>query len=160
MLQIFWILIRIFIPRHWILRNSYSITPVRFKHFFTEKIVCATVKVIDLSHCYWLPAATIITSLIHFKKLEELYVKDTKLSLKGAAEVFRKCRLLKKLSIDVKEKSWQNYSQVSHLLQDGIESLTSIQLCFEGNSFEVWHLIFRILEYEISGYLINISLFA
>jgi len=112
-----------------------------------------TVKVVDLSHCYWFPAATIVTTLIHLKNLEELYVKDTKLSLAGIALIFQECFFLKKLSIDVKERSWKEYSDTPEWklfsLRNGIERLSSIHFCFEGNSYEVWHLIFRVLGYQI-----------
>ncbi len=65
----------------------------------------------DVSHCYWLKAKVLLSCIIKMPNLEELYIQDTRMSLKKMPKVFEACQKIVKLSLTLKEANLDEFKK-------------------------------------------------
>ena len=101
--------------------RSYSATPDLFQTFF-RKYGTSHLRLLDVSHCYWLPASSILEAFTAMWNLEELYVHDTELSLIHLPQVFHFCKKLSHLSVSFSFKSWDQFCMS---MEEDIQDITN-----------------------------------
>lgn len=91
-------------------RNDYSLSEASWKKYFSQNISAKAITVIDVSHCYWLPAVkTLRNSIIKLVNLKELNIQGTQLILSHLPPIFKSCLKIQKLSFTLLEKHLDRY---------------------------------------------------
>ncbi len=113
----------------------------------------SNVRVLDLSHCFWLPEASLLNGCFssELNNLTELNVLDTELSLVSVMmQVMPKCQGLTKLSVNIVEPTWKGfYKKIRDLpdtYTDNFKKITDLKLSvISSKSPFIWILLFNVL---------------
>jgi hypothetical protein len=100
--------------RVWNFSRSFNLKPDLIGRFYSKciKPLSSMVSTLDFSHCYWLPAQTLIDCIKQTENLRELYIHDTQLTLPILPLVLRTCPALTHLSFSFgREETWEEFSQ-------------------------------------------------
>lgn len=97
--------------KHLVISKCYFLTPNSWDWFFKKNITSTSVAVFDASHCFWLPPDLLVDGVTLMSNLEELYIHDTKFSLKHLPRVFKACGKLLKLSFSLVETTLDEYRE-------------------------------------------------
>ena len=116
------------------IRECYLLRNKPWESFFKQYIVPSSIKVFDVSHCYWLEAEVICCCITKMENLEELSIQDTKMSLKKMSLVFEACEKVVKLSMTLKEDNLDEFKEgvmenaSLQYLKNGFSKLTRLEL--------------------------------
>jgi hypothetical protein len=106
------------------------------------------VRVLNLSHCYWVPQYLLIEASSSMQELEELYIHDTKLDVINLSQIFKNCSKISKLSMSVANASWKRFKLSRNpplgALQKGFRQLTFLKIVWFQED-QTWILIMRLL---------------
>ena len=94
-----------------VISQCYFLALSPWKQFFQQHITASVLTLFDASHCYWLPADTLVTAIIQMTNLEELKVEDTKISLGHLPQVFQACQKISQLGFTLTEKNLDKYQK-------------------------------------------------
>lgn len=137
--------------RSWRLRLCHCLTPIICQRFFSNSLVASTVQVLDLSHCFWLPEASLLGCLSALENLKELNVLDTELSLTSLIlNVIPKCKYLIKLAVNIAEQTWDEFNfkllGSTERYRDHFQKLTHLRFyVLNSSSPFIWVLLFNVL---------------
>ena len=87
-----------------------------------------------MSHCYWLKAKVLLRCIIKMENLEELFIQDTRMSLKKMPQVFEARKKIVKLSMTLKEDNLDEFKKGAmekeslKCLKKGFRKLTKLEL--------------------------------
>jgi len=128
------------------LRKPNNIT-IDYKYFFLSDPKCwntffnqqasspSSITSFNANNCYWIPAERLCYAVVKMENLEELSIKETKVSLPHLARVFELCPKITKLDFTCREIKWeeiqkevveQNHS-IDSIIQ-GFKKLNSLQV--------------------------------
>ena len=94
-----------------VMTECYYLRAKPLKKFFSQYMNPSTIIVCDVSHCYWLRARTLTKCIIQMPNLEELYIHDTKMTLKKMPKIFQACQKIVKLSLTLKEDNLKQFQE-------------------------------------------------
>jgi len=133
--------------------QCYFIGPDLWNKLF-QNITPSLISVLDVSHCYWLPADVLVQSIVEMINLQELSIQDTKISLANLPQVFEACQKIVKFSFSLTEKNLDQY-------QKGVMNEVSLDWMKKGFA-KVTHLkIFTFItlsaEYTVEPWLVTLG---
>lgn len=141
--------------RIWKVSRRFSLKPDICQAFFATCLKASNVQVLDFSHCFWLPEATLLQSCLSpaLNNLKELNVSDTQLSLVSVLlHVLPQCHSLTKLSVNILEPTWEAFNDklqgVADTYKENFKKLTHLKLyTLDSNSPSpsIWLLFFNVL---------------
>ncbi|XP_057377099.1 uncharacterized protein LOC130698466 [Daphnia carinata] len=139
--------------RIWKLSWCSSLKPDICQTFFSTCLKSSNVHVLDFSHCFWLPEATLLQSCLSPKLsyLKELSLSDTQLSLASIIiYVLPQCQSLTKLSANIPEHTWEAFhgklEGCADTYKENFKKLTHIKFyVLHGSSPLIWLLLFNVL---------------
>ena len=122
------------------LRECYHLAPSTFQSFFGRFLFPGKVTVLDLSHCYWMPAKVLLKAVRALPNVEKLFIEDTCLNFTHLPKIFKKCHKISHLSFTLKLPDVKKYcasmfhvNNISGLVacNDSFKRLTHLKI--------VWH---------------------
>ena len=145
-------------------RRSLNIQNCYFLHslsstwdrFFQQHIDPSHLSLFDASHCYWLPADSLVHCITKMTNLKELNIQDTNISLLHLPQIFKACNSIMKLSFTLAEKNLDQFKEgvmeeeALHLMTKGFAKLTHMKVFTfaleEVTYVESWLAIIRVLR--------------
>lgn len=89
-------------------RHHFLSNPFHWDRFLSQNCrFPASITVLDVSNCYWLPAHQLCDAVVQLEKLVELNVRGTQVSLSHLPRVFTACQEITKIDFNFVEKSWE-----------------------------------------------------
>ncbi|XP_046637576.1 uncharacterized protein LOC124315890 isoform X2 [Daphnia pulicaria] len=152
--------------RNWKLSRCFCLEPNIFQQYFSKCVVSSNVRVLDMSHCFWLPETSLLNGCFSSKlnNLTELNVLDTELSLVSVMmHVMPKCQGLTKLSCNIVEPTWKAFhdkiQDLADTYTDNFKKITDLKLCASSRSPYIWILLFNVLGWCRDCVQLQIELF-
>ncbi|KAI9561536.1 hypothetical protein GHT06_012495 [Daphnia sinensis] len=154
--------------RVWKFSWRYSLKPNICQKYFSTYLKSCDVHVLDFSHCFWLPEATLLQSCLspRLSYLKELNLSDTQLSLTSIIlHVLPQCQSLTKLSANILEPTWEAFNgklqgYAADTFKENFKKLTHLKFyVLDGSSPLIWLLLFRVFGWCKDCVELHIKLF-
>ena len=137
--------------------SCYQLTTGLFKKLWST-VQCERIRIMDVSHCYWISPDLLVQAVESVTQLEQLYSDDTRITIAHLPAIWHKCRNITHLSINSLHESWHSFlecarksnfslSQVEHILHRGFGRLIELKLIVLSATYtDAWILLLNLLK--------------
>ena len=133
-------------------------TPSYWTDFFAQHIFPNSILVLDIGHCYWLPADFLCSYITQMTNLQKLKIQGTQVAIVHFPAFYEACQKVVKLSFSLLEENLDHYEEdvmgkaSLDCLSQGFARLTDLSIFTsavheEHYAMDSWPVILGVLKY-------------